>query len=676
MIKTSAAYKEAVRADVRRTRLKVEAVLESPDREYSAATHSTAMDYSDVSALSDGMETIGAYATLEPSRWVLDGTFDVLPDEGIVTDAGFVFAEISGADGSYTAPQTLRREFSGVVILRALSVWFSDNAADGVADSFTVTIYQDEDVAFTQTFTGNSDAQVVISGIDAARPTAVEISITKWSLPYRRARMAELMLGRKEVWTEDDLTGFAVKHQTDVSCMSLPYGTCDITISDEAGLFDTRNAYGLFDTIEDRQRISVSIGVDTDNGTEFVPLGTFYQYNGGWKTGTFSRLVSWKLVDIIGLLAEREFSVSWHDAPSTLAGWTAAVVAHLGDSFAGKYYVDPDYADLPLYVDGGGLFSTCADVLRQICLVTGTFPRADAKTGKLCIEPLQNSGGEEGLSDILEYPTFAANDEIASVTVGWIDSRDREQTYTLQGNSDAAAKEITLFIPFIHDAQTARIVAERIASAYGGTKYELRGRGDPSREIGDVDTVVLESSAIVGRRIYQDFSYDGGVLQRCKATLLRANGLFLFTKRIEFTEDGSFTVPDGITELRIILVGGGEGGSYGRQKERIYGEGGYVYVTDVAVSAGDVFSVVIGAGGAAGESQGVAGDDTKLGTHTSRAGRRYSPAYTDVPSGKAYAMRGLSTDPPPEGTGNGGHGYFNGASGAVIIYYREADGNA
>lgn len=673
MIKTSAAYKEAVRADVRRTRLKVEAVLESPEREYAEAGYSTIMDFSGVSALNDGMETIGAYATIEPSRWVLDGTFDVLPDEGVVTDAGFVFSALSGADGTFDTPQVLRREFSGVVILRALTVWFSDIAADGVADSFTVTVYQDEDVAFTKTFTGNTDAQVVVSGINAARPTAVEISITKWSLPYRRARMAELMLGRKEVWTEDDLTGFAVKHQTDVSCMSLPYGTCDITISDEAGLFDTRNAYGLFDTIEDRQRISVSIGVDTDGGTEYVPLGTFYQYNGGWKTGTFSRLVSWTLVDIIGLLADREFSVSWHDAPSTLAGWTAAVVAHLGDAFAGKYYVDPDYADLPLYVDGGGLFSTCADVLRQICLVTGTFPRADAKTGKLCIEPLSNVGGEEGLSDILEYPTFAANDEIASVTVGWIDSRDREQTYTLQGNSDAAAKEITLFIPFIHDAQTARIVAERIASAYGGTKYELRGRGDPSREIGDVDTVTLEGGAIVGRRIYQDFSYEGGVLQKCKSTLLRANGLFLFTKRVEFTEDGSFTVPDGVTELRIILVGGGEGGSYGRQIERIYGEGGYVYVTDVAVSAGDVFSVIIGAGGAAGESQGVAGGDTRLGTYTSRAGRRYSPAYTDLPSGKSYAMRGVPGNPPPEGTGNGGNGFLAGASGAAIIYYREAE---
>ena len=310
MIDVSSEYKEAVRADVRRTHLRLEALIVSPDLLYGAAATSGVMGYADDYALNDGEETIKRYAALEPGRWALDGTYDLLPDSGKAADAGYVFSALSGAVGAFSEAQTLRREFSGVTLLRALTVCFSSDEADGVADSFTVRIYRGETAAFQKSFTGNRAARVVIDGVSVSRPTAYEIEIAKWSLPHRRARVAEILPDKKYIWTEDDLTDFSVKHQTDVSCQSMPYGTCEITINDEAGMFDPRNEYGIFDTLEERQSVSVSVGVKKpDESFEYVPLGVFYQQGGGWKTGTFSRLIKWRLVDIIGLLSEREFSV-------------------------------------------------------------------------------------------------------------------------------------------------------------------------------------------------------------------------------------------------------------------------------------------------------------------------------------------------------------------------------
>ena len=688
MIEMGTAFREAVRADVRRTHIKIEAVTESPDLNYEETTSSGAMAFSDELSLNDGSETILRYATLEPGRWLLDGSFDVVPDAETVSDAGFVLAEISGTDGIFSAPQTVSREFSGATVLRAVSLWFSADEADGNADTFTLTLYREGEIVFEKTVVGNSASSVVIGGINAARPTGIQISITKWSLPFRRARIAEIMLGEKKIWTEDDLTGFSVKHQTDISCQSLPYGVCEITIYDETGAFDPRNEYGIFDTLEDKQSVKVSLGVDCANGkTEYVPLGVFYQYNNGWKTNTFTKLIKWRLVDIIGLLAERDFRGTYVTVP-TFSGWVSALLSRLGEAFRDRFYIAPEYADMPLTASGGG-YSTCGDLLLALCLATGTFPRADAMTGKLCIEPLGQSGGEDGLNDFVTYPTYEANEEVASVTVRWLEDDD-ELSYTLRGNSASATQNISFFSPFVKSEAVAKAVAERVLSAYGGTKYELHGRGDPSREIGDVDTIRLEGNAgtIVGRRIYQDFSYDEGVLQNCKSKLLRANGIFIFTTRLEFTEDGSFTVPDGVEMLKIILVGGGVGGAYGRGVITV-GKGAYVYEADINVSAGDTFAVTIGAGGAAGETAGEEGGATTFGAYSSLMGERYSDrpnipgergrsypvAYNDIASGKAYAMRG-SLRQPEDGTGNGGYWQYSGASGAAIIYYREADSDA
>ncbi len=84
-------------------------------------------------------------------------------------------------------------------------------------------------------------------------------------------------------------------------------------------------------------------------------------------------------------------------------------------------------------------------------------------------------------------------------------------------------------------------------------------------EIGDVDTVWLdESNAVAARRIQQELSFSGGVLQGCNSVLLQADGSFLYQNREVIAESGLWTAPAGVSNLRVILVGGGSGGSPGQ----------------------------------------------------------------------------------------------------------------
>lgn len=73
-----------------------------------------------------------------------------------------------------------------------------------------------------------------------------------------------------------------------------------------------------------------------------------------------------------------------------------------------------------------------------------------------------------------------------------------------------------------------------------------------------------------------------------------------------FTGSGTFTVPDGVTKIKVFIVGGGGGGQYGYGRNYDEGGtggggggGGYTNTAEYTVSSGQKCTVTIGAGGAA-----------------------------------------------------------------------------
>ena len=290
-------------------------------------------------------------------------------------------------------------------------------------------------------------------------------------------------------------------------------------------------------------------------------MGVYYQYGDGWKTSNNDMSIDWSLVDIVGLVAERTY-LPPTTLPTTLEGWISSVAAQLGDNFKSRYHVDPDYAKKPvkakdkLAVTG----KKCGDILRWACMVTGTFPRADAETGYLTAEPLWNQGNKTLLTALADYPTMKANKSVASLIFTLADGTQ----YVVSGNSTSSEKTINIENPFIHTSAEALTAARLILSCYGGNLIETTGRGDPSGEIGDVDTIWLdESSATTARRMMQTFKIQDGALQGCQSRLLQADGSFLFQERAVVTKSGSWTAPAGVTALRLILVGKGEDGTAG-----------------------------------------------------------------------------------------------------------------
>ena len=675
MIECSGGYREAIVGDSRRIYLRAVIDIIDPDIRYGAVDSQSEAAFSLSAQLYDKLFTLTPYATLERNRWVLDGTFRAIPDDngGVGGQMGYVSGDLSGEDGAFAVPQFVELAFSNVSILQACSVYFPTADYDGVPAEFTVEVRQGGTVYYSKAFTGSTESSVSLDGFTVYDPDAIRVTVTKWSMPGRRARIAEIVPGIYEEWDEHILASFQVTQQANFACLALPYGTCSLRMDNLDRRFEPRSKNGLFQSIEERQGIPVSIGVRLpEGGTEYKQVGVYYQYSGGWKTGDNGLSMQWDLVDIVGLLADREFLVP-DVLPATLSGWIAALAAQLGLNFADRWHVDPAYADLPLSVSDRADVTgkKCGDILRWACMAAGTWPRADAETGYLTAEPYWSQGNRLDLDNMTAYPTMKANDDLAAIIFKLYDGSDTQ--YIVSGNSTASSATVSVDNPFLHTAAQALTAARLILSTYGGNKLETAGRGDPSCELGDVDTVWLnESSATTGRRVQQTFGFSGGVLQGCQSTLLQADGSFLFQSRAILTEDQTWTAPAGVTKLRLIVVGGGSGGTSGTDgnwdnagTDGTDGEGAMVWAGTVNINEQQSFAVQIGQGGGLGQE----GGDTAFGVYSSADGQRFPTGYTDIANGDSFARSGVQAPLPGTGDGGGGGRGGNKGQGHYVTTY-------
>lgn len=731
MIESTQAYQDAVIADARRVHVKAVVDIIDPDMRRGAINGVWQdEDVSRIDQLWDHeFENTANYASCELGRWLLDGETPFLPDDWDVQTAvraalsgdltyavgneadpsiweiGMVCGELSGPDGTFINGQWAELNFSNVSILQACAVAFSDDPIDGVAEEFTVEVFSEGVAYYTEHVKGNRDTLVSLYGFRVNNPDKLKVTVTKWSLPERRARILELVPGVYEVWTGDQMSEFRVKHQGDVSCLTLPYGTAAIRMDNQDRRFDPRNPQGVFLSIQERQGVELYMGVELSaRRVEYKGLGIFYQTGDGWKNSDGELTMQWDMVDIIGMIAKRVFVAPSGRLPTTLGGWLSALVGQLGENFKDRWYAAPELAALEVgvpmktdpetgaqYQDKAAIRGMlCGDILRYVCMATGTWPRADASTGRLLAESVRDDGNTVTIDNLNKYPTMSAHADVAYVTVG---------DYSHYGNNTAASETINVTNPFKGPKSNMDMTLNILRVSCGGDQYDLLGRGDPASEVGDVDVIQLSKGvANTARRIRQELNIQNGVLKNCRSTLIRPDGMFAYTNRVQMLESGTFVVPAGVYQLRIILIGaGGDGrdgtsgdwsgmsgskpqgmegtdGGYapwsgktpmhglegelikedrnivsGSGKDGSNGSGGRIWEGVISVNAGQVFQVSVAQ---------KAPQETTFGNYTSRNGERNG--FRDIATGESYG--GISYPPKP-GSGCGGYGGSGGKAG-------------
>ena len=126
-----------------------------------------------------------------------------------------------------------------------------------------------------------------------------------------------------------------------------------------------------------------------------------------------------------------------------------------------------------------------------------------------------------------------------------------------------------------------------------------------------------------------------------------------------FTEDGTFTVPAGVTKILVTACGGGASCSYRKVGTQTIsgGQGGAcVYKKAFQVTPGQKISITVGKGGISGTGVGcVAGSPTVIGN------------LITLPGGHSTTSSDITATEPNEGAGIGGTNnvYMNGQDGII-----------
>ena len=350
MIQTSPAYREAIVGSPREIELFAVVDISDPDKKYLPTTGSPEAPWSKKEELHNyDLSSPPRYMTGERGRTLLNGTFDLFPDDySVQNEVGYAGKVLSGSSGAVSEPfPWVQINISGVRVLQACSFFFSGDPVDGVPCDFTVEVIQGQTAYFTREVTGNYQTEVYFKGFTVYDPDAVRLTVKRWTIPSRRVRLVEVVTGLFERWTGDDLVSFNATLQGQFSCLSLPYGSVNLAMDNADRRFEPRKKDSIFQSIEERQGVELYIGCQTAAGMERVKLGVFYQSGDGWKTSSNELTMQWYLVDIIGLVSGRTFIVP-AVLPATLGGWLKAVVSQLGEAFVNMWHADPEYENRPV----------------------------------------------------------------------------------------------------------------------------------------------------------------------------------------------------------------------------------------------------------------------------------------------------------------------------------------
>lgn len=225
------------------------------------------------------------YATGELNLHVLDGSFTLPPSSEPYKDGGLIsYGIVSDSNYpviSFEFPKNTHKAFQpGITI-----VW--SNSLDEYATDFIVRAFgKDEEsddwggssytVANVQ---GNKDVYCEIPADFTLNPDELwrfDITVKKWSIPNRRARVEWIFFGFKKVYDKKDIVSYTHTSSRDPISGQLSKDSIEFSLDNSDKKWDAINPRGMFRYLYERQEVDVRYGMDVDGETQWINGGKFY----------------------------------------------------------------------------------------------------------------------------------------------------------------------------------------------------------------------------------------------------------------------------------------------------------------------------------------------------------------------------------------------------------------
>lgn len=273
------------------------------------------------------------YGTLEARQFLMDGSFELFPDEPQGLFWGLWSRQQSGPDGRFAQPPVLEVGFAQAHSSAGITLHFYKPTGDW-ASGVLVQWYGASGELL-------SSAQFAPDGVDYYCAHKVEgyhklrLTFTATRRPGRYLKLAGLDYGVALTFEGQEVVTAHVLEEVDLLSNEISINTLNLTLYNRAGKFSILNPEGVFDVLQHKQKFTVWEDVRADaRAAEMVShnMGTFYLSD--WEN-TSDTLASFTATDAVGLLDSAPHNGGVYD---TTAGALAA------DILAGyDYQLAPAY---------------------------------------------------------------------------------------------------------------------------------------------------------------------------------------------------------------------------------------------------------------------------------------------------------------------------------------------
>lgn len=426
--------------------------------------------FSNASTLVDSHE-ITRYATTELNLWTLDGTRTILPSSGSYSNAGYVSDIESTGSVTISFPAIRTTAISGITI-----AW-SEKYGE-YPQIFSVIGKNGDTVVSEVTITDNRE-NVSLVNVSLQNYDSITVSVHKWNLPHRRARIEKIVMGHILLFNKGDLLSFSHEQDGDLLSGKIPKYSVEFTLDNSDGRWDPNNPFGMGQYLSERQKLTVRYGMDIGGTTEWIRAGTFYLSE--WSAppnGLEARFVA---RDGFEFLIDVEM---WAAMGSKVSYMITNVTRNLWPKDSPVVYDTPiDYmiSYSPSYTSGE--VDTAAEIVQKCANAVCAILRCD-REGALYVESLDKtlSGYRIPLSLSYSYPEITLSKPLKEVSINY-GGTSNSYKLSVSGNGETQ----TLTNDYIGEETNAEPVASWVADTLK-TRKTISGefRADPRLDVYDV----------------------------------------------------------------------------------------------------------------------------------------------------------------------------------------------
>lgn len=432
----------------------------------------------------DGVDVIGGkWSSLERDFWILDGTYDIAPDDLDGVQTGWWSSVISGEDCIFGTAPYIRYDFGVPISTLGWTLHFDTKTGQYPSEVRVEVLGADGAVIETQTYKPGTALQVFRRYV--ADYYGVRFTFLRTSEPFRRIRLVQTDFGITQYYDRDTLGSVNLVYGAALDGSALPSRELVFTFDNSDKAYNLLNPDGVYQHLQNGQIIKARMVI----GGEEVDMGDFVFTSADASRSAILPTIT--AHDRIYALDAYEFN-GGRDEEMSLEAAVAEVLGVTGLNIPVRFGAGIGSRRVHMSITVGTPVRKCLQQLAQAARCTPYIGRdsvlrfedfavKSVPDGRITADELYDYSGV-GITDRVYGVRLTVSDDFRAGK----DGTPGRQVYWYAGDEGRAVGYAN---PCVTDSEGQAVADWLLTVAGMRKKYNVKNRCDPAVEIGDTLTI-------------------------------------------------------------------------------------------------------------------------------------------------------------------------------------------